>query len=95
MTNKTSHNTQLIIERCTRIIKLTEQNAPQTIIDNEVNILTELTNDYKQYTSPVRLVLSPEEQEQHDKQQQKHIEELSENILQHMIDNNILKPKST
>ena len=79
---KHSENVPDIVERCQRIIRLVEQNAPSIIIKNESRILNDLTEDYKPYTSPVRLVLSPEEQAE----QEARLEEITKNIEQLLLD---------
>jgi hypothetical protein len=69
------------IDQCYRLIQLIEENAPKIIIDNEVNNLTELLKDYKQHVSPVRLVLSPEEEENNRIKEELATEELTQTIL--------------
>ena len=86
---KHSENAPDIVERCQRIISLVEQNGPHILLKNEVRILNGLTEDYKPYTSPVRLVLSPEEQAE----QEAHLEEITQNIVQLLIDKGQLKPR--
>ena len=79
---KHSKNAPDLVERCQRIISLVEQNAPSIIIKNEVRALNDLTEDYKPYVSPVRLVLSPEEQAE----QEARLEEITQDIVQLLID---------
>jgi len=90
---KHSENAIDIVERCQRIIRLVEQNGPHAILENEVNILSTLTQEYKPYVSPVRLVLSPEEQLEQDEELQKYAEDISEMIMQNIINNKQLKPR--
>ena len=47
MTYKEENHENLIIS-CQRISKLVELNAPGILIENEVRILNELANSYKQ-----------------------------------------------
>ena len=84
---KYSENAPDIVERCQRIISLVEQNAPSIIIKNEVRALNDLTEDYKPYVSPVRLVLSPEE----EAEQEARIEQITQDIVQLLIDKGQLK----
>ena len=86
---KHSENAPDIVERCQRIISLVEQNGPHILLKNEVRALNDLTEDYKPYVSPVRLVLSPEEQAE----QEAHLEEITQNIVQLLIDKGRLKPR--
>ena len=86
---KHSENAPDIVERCQRIISLVEQNGPHILLKNEVRALNDLTEDYKPYVSPVRLVLSPEEQAE----QEAHLEEITQNIVQLLIDKGQLKPR--
>ena len=86
---KHSENAPDIVERCQRIISLVEQNGPHILLKNEVRVLNDLTEDYKPYVSPVRLVLSPEEQVE----QEAHLEEITQNIVQLLIDKGQLKPR--
>ena len=72
------------IDQCYKIIYLLEENAPKIIIDNEVNKLTELLKDYKQHVPPVRLVLSPEEEEANRIQEELETEELAQTILRRL-----------
>ena len=87
---KHSENAPDIVERCQRIISLVEQNAPSIIIKNEVRALNDLTQDYKPYTSPVHLVLSPEE----EAEQEARIEQITQDIEQLLLDKLMqLKPR--
>ena len=86
---KHSENAPDIVERCQRIISLVEQNGPHILLKNEVRALNDLTEDYKPYVSPVRLVLSPEEQAE----QEAHLEEITQNIVRLLIDKGQLKPR--
>ena len=86
---KHSENATDILERCQRIIRLVEQNGPHILLKNEVRALNDMTEDYKPYVSPVRLVLSPEEQAE----QEAHLEEITQNIVQLLIDKGRLKPR--
>ena len=86
---KHSENAPDIVERCQRIISLVEQNGPHILLKNEVRVLNDMTEDYKPYVSPVRLVLSPEEQAE----QEAHLEEITQNIVQLLIDKGRLKPR--
>ena len=86
---KHSENAPDIVERCQRIISLVEQNGPHILLKNEVRALNDLTEDYKTYVSPVRLVLSPEEQAE----QEAHLEEITQNIVRLLIDKGQLKPR--
>lgn len=72
------------IDQCYRIIHLLEENAPKIIIDNEVNKLTELLKDYKQQVPPVRLVLSPEEEENNRMKEELATEELAQTIFRRL-----------
>ena len=79
---KHSENAPDIVERCQRIISLVEQNGPHILLKNEVRALNDMTEDYKPYTPPVRLVLSPEE----EAEQEARLEEITKNIEQLLLD---------
>ena len=84
---KHSKNAPDLVERCQRIISLVEQNGPHILLKNEVRALNDLTEDYKPYVSPVRLVLSPEE----EAEQEARLEEITQDIVQLLIDKGQLK----
>jgi hypothetical protein len=87
---KHSENAPDIVERCQRIISLVEQNGPHNLLKNEVRALNDMTEDYKPYTSPVRLVLSPEE----EAEQEARIEQITQDIEQLLLDKLMqLKPR--
>ena len=87
---KLSENAPDIVERCQRIIRLVEQNGPHILLKNEVRALNDMTEDYKPYTSPVRLVLSPEE----EAEQEARIEQIGDAIEQLLLDKLMqLKPR--
>ena len=87
---KHSKNAPDIVERCQRIISLVEQNGPHILLKNEVRALNDLTQDYKPYTSPVHLVLSPEE----EAEQEARIEQITQDIEQLLLDKLMqLKPR--
>jgi hypothetical protein len=87
---KHSENAPDIVERCQRIISLVEQNGPHILLKNEVRALNDMTEDYKPYTSPVRLVLSPEE----EAEQEARIEQITQDIEQLLLDKLMqLKPR--
>jgi len=79
---KHSENAPDIVERCQRIISLVEQNGPHILLKNEVRALNDMTEDYKPYVSPVRLVLSPEELAE----QEARIEQITQDIEQLLLD---------
>ncbi len=79
---KHSENAPDIVERCQRIISLVEQNGPHILLKNEVRALNDMTEDYKPYVSPVRLVLSPEE----EAEQEARIEQITQDIEQLLLD---------
>ena len=87
---KLSENAPDIVERCQRIIRLVEQNGPHILLKNEVRALNDMTEDYKPYASPVRLVLSPEE----EAEQEARIEQIGDAIEQLLLDKLMqLKPR--
>ena len=87
--SKLSENAPDIVERCQRIINLVEQNGPHILLKNEVRVLNDLTQDYKPYVSPVRLVPSPEERAE----QEELLEQLTQNIVQLLLEKGKLKPR--